>query len=130
MKISIVVLGALALQVRAQVPNKPADYQLNHSTIIMPCNNSGESAAVARAAAARAAAWRRGTRQQAAGRCPVMLALGCVAGGTWRAACVCTPSQQACGAAAASRHTATSRHTAAAPPRAPPPPTRRGCCRA
>jgi hypothetical protein len=56
----VTVLGALALQVRAQVPNKPADYQLNHSTIIMPCNNSGESAAVARAAAARAAAWRRG----------------------------------------------------------------------
>ena len=64
-KTTVFLFVALALQVRAQVPNKPADYQLNHSTIIMPCNNSGESAAAARAAAARAAAgdaggrWRR-----------------------------------------------------------------------
>lgn len=36
-------LVALAAAVaRAQVPNKTPDYQLNHSTIIMPCNNSGE----------------------------------------------------------------------------------------
>lgn len=38
---SLLLLLSLATTVRGQVPTTPQTYQLNHSTIIMPCNNSG-----------------------------------------------------------------------------------------
>ena len=37
----VFVASAIAAVAAAQVPNKTPTYQLNQSTIIMPCNNSG-----------------------------------------------------------------------------------------
>lgn len=34
-------LGSLPLSAVSRLPNKPPRYQMNQSTIIMPCNNSG-----------------------------------------------------------------------------------------
>lgn len=34
-------LGELPLSVAGQLPSKPPRYQMNQSTIVMPCNNSG-----------------------------------------------------------------------------------------
>ena len=40
MATTLLLLAALAV-VNAQKPSKPPTYQMNMSTIIMPCNNSG-----------------------------------------------------------------------------------------